>query len=93
MSPTASLETADCKPFLGLQLDDDLLRDEFDAIIAAEYPVPRPPRTTTPMRLSRRARSPLQQSVPGTVRVIAATPVADADGPGRERSPPDPPSK
>jgi hypothetical protein len=46
VSPMASLETAECKTFLGLQLDDDLLRAEFDAIITAEYPAPRPPRPT-----------------------------------------------
>lgn len=38
--------TADSSVLGGLWLDEDLLREEFEAIIAAEYPAPRPPRTT-----------------------------------------------
>lgn len=87
------VETAGPGVFLGLWLDEDLLREEFEAIIAAEYPAPRPPRTTSPMRCWRRARSSSRQWLPGKPRATSATPVGGAEDPGRERSPPDAPLK
>jgi hypothetical protein len=84
-------ETADTSVFLGLLLDEDLLREEFEAIIAAEYPAPQPPRTTSPMRCGRRARSSSRQWVPGKRRATSAAPVRGAEDPARGRSPPDAP--
>jgi len=84
------VETADPTVFLGLWLDEDLLREEFDAIIAAEYPVPRPPRITSLMRCGR-ARSSPRQWVPRKLRPTSAAPVGGAEDPGRGRSPPDAP--
>jgi hypothetical protein len=76
------VETADSSVFLGLWLDEDLLREEFEAIIAAEYPAPRPPRTTSPMRCGLRARSSSRQWVPGKLRSTSAAPVRGAEAPG-----------
>ncbi len=85
------VETADSSVFLGLWLDEDLLREEFEAIVAAEYPAPQPPRTIPPMRRGRRARSSSRQWVPGKLRATPETPVRGAEDPGRGRSPPDAP--
>ncbi len=81
------VETTDTEIFLGLLLDEDLLQAEFDAIIAAEYPAPRPPRITSPMRC-RRARLVSRHSKSGKLQATAATPVGGPEGPGRGRSPP-----
>ncbi len=85
------VEPADPSVFLGLLLDEDLLREEFDAVIAAEYPAPRPSRTRFPMRCGRRARLSSRQWVPGKLRATSATPVGGAEDPARGRSPPDAP--
>ncbi len=82
------VKPADPSMLLGLWLDEDLLREEFDAIIAAEYPAPQPPPTTSPMRCGRRARSWSRRRVPRRLRVTPATPVGGAEDPGRGRSPP-----
>ncbi len=86
------VEKADASVFLGLWLDEDLLRDEFEAVIAAEFPVTRPPRTTSRMRCGRRrARSSPRQWVPGKLRPTSAVPVGGAEDPRRGRSPTDAP--
>ncbi len=84
----AVLETIDDRRFLGLRMDEDLLREEFEAIIAAEYPAPPPPRTTSPMRCGRQARSTSRRWVPGTLQRKSAAPIGGAEDQGRGRSPP-----
>ncbi len=85
------VETADSSVFLGLWLDEDLLGEEFEAIIAAEFPATRPPRITSSMRWGRRARSSPRQRGPGKPRATSDTLVGGAEDPGRGRSPPDAP--
>lgn len=85
-----AVETAEAGVFLGLRLDEDLLREEFEAIIAAEFPRPRPPTRAPLICCGRPRRPPSQQCLPGhREKTSRATSVGGAEGPRRGRSPPD----
>jgi hypothetical protein len=85
----ASVETTDAPVFLGLQLDEDLLRAEFEAIIGAEYPAPRSPHPSAQVGCGRRARSLLRVRTPRGRSASCATGTGESECPGRSRSPPD----
>jgi hypothetical protein len=77
--------------FTGLWLDEELLRDEFDAIIAASWPAEQPTRTTGRAylllyRLRPRCRRPLGHAA--TKRPASKGGGRDVDQSSRERSPP-----
>ena len=79
-------ETRDDTVFLGLCLDDELLRLEFEAIIADEFPTPP---TRTPRASCRRRRSSSVKMLPpeSALSVVVMT-VVGREGPGQGRSPP-----
>jgi hypothetical protein len=77
--------------FMGLWLDEELLRDEFDAIIAASWPAEQPSQTTGRTVLLLRCPRPHLSQPLG--RAATRRPTGDDQGrgvdqPGRERSPP-----
>jgi hypothetical protein len=84
----AMVEKADVGVFLGLWLDEDLLRDEFDAIIAAEYPTSQPPRINSAVRCRRPHRSVSRQFKSRTVQAASATSARESQNSGGGRSPP-----
>jgi hypothetical protein len=85
----ASVETTDAPVFLGLQLHEDLLRAEFEAIIAAEYPAPRSPHPSAQAGSGRRSRPLLRVRTPRGRSAFGATATGEPECPGRSRSPPD----
>lgn len=83
-----NIETAGSAVFLGLSLDEELLRAEFEAIMAAEFPDPgRPSAVAAPSGLRRRS----SKSPNGAPRMPGRDLVGPAPGvrvAGRQRSPP-----
>jgi hypothetical protein len=81
-------EIAETGVFLGLWLDEELVRAEFEAMIAAEWPAPEQSRTTStgcrrqPGSNLPRRRTPLRRRIS-----VGTTAVPGRDS-GRERSPP-----
>jgi len=81
------LETTTEGTFLGLMLDDELLRAEFDAIIAAEYPSPP---EDAPIRRHHPGRRPVpSRRRPGDRPQAPGAPGESPEPSGRQRSPPD----
>ncbi|MET3806844.1 hypothetical protein ABIB25_003864 [Nakamurella sp. UYEF19] len=73
--------------FLALWLDEDMLRAEFDAIIAAEWPT-RVPTRMAQNRCQRPNSGPSHRWIPARSRPLVGSEPAPARDPGQERSPP-----
>lgn len=83
-----AVEMADPGMYLGVWLDEDLVREEFESIIAAEYPASRPPRTRSPKWCGPQARSLCRRPLSVRLRTTRAEPFGSSEDPFRGRSPP-----
>ena len=81
------IETASSGVFLGLCLDEEMIRAEFEAIIAAEYPEPRRRQPVVACCHGRKGAPRPLGRVSGGLLVDPTGP-ADTERAGRQRSPP-----
>ena len=87
----ADQSIAEQADFLGLWLDEQTLRDEFDAIIATAWPAEQPTRTRGGSPLFVGRLRPRPHRIPGGAagrRLLGNGHDRPADQHGRERSPP-----
>lgn len=81
-------EIAETGVFLGLWLDEELVRAEFEAVIAAEWPAPEQPRTTSTGCRRQPGSNMPRRRTPHRRRISVGTTAGAGRDSGRERSPP-----